>query len=163
MKKILILNTGGTFNKIYNPLNGTLEIDKNTSALTDIANKWLCEFEILNIINKDSLEMTSEDRAELLHTIKHSKYSHIIVIHGTDTLHLSSEAIAEAKLKKYIVFTGAMVPYSIEPVEASANLASAYGYLQALEKEGIYIAINAVFGSYKKVQKDRQQGRFILL
>jgi len=163
MKKILILNTGGTFNKIYNPLNGVLEIDKNASALLNIANKWLCDFEILNIINKDSLEMTSKDRLELLDTITHSKYTHIIIVHGTDTMDISASFLAEERLEKHIVFTGAMVPYSIDPVEATANLASAYGYIQALNRHGIYIAMNRAMGSYDMVLKDRKQGKFTIV
>jgi len=56
-----------------------------------------------------------------------------------------------------------MVPYSIDPVEATANLASAYGYVQALEKDGVYIAMNAVLSSYDKVKKDHKQGKFTLV
>ena len=163
MKKILILNTGGTFNKIYNPTNGLLEIDNSSPALKDISSKWLCDFEIKNILGKDSLEMTEKDRLELLNTIKQSEHTHIIVIHGTDTMHLSTACLADAKLEKIVVFTGAMVPYSIDPVEATANLASAYGYVQALEKDGVYIAMNAVLSSYDKVKKDRKQGKFTLV
>jgi len=162
MQKILIINTGGTFNKVYHPKNGFLKIDKSSNALHDIASKWLCEFEIINIIGKDSLEMNIQDRLELLVTIKQSSYTHIIVIHGTDTMDLSAEYIANAQLEKSIIFTGAMVPYSIDPVEATANLASAYGYITALEQHGVFIAMNGVIESYKKVKKDRQKGKFTL-
>jgi len=162
MKKILIINTGGTFNKVYNPSNGLLEIDTTSHALENIASKWLCDFEILNIIGKDSLEMTNQDRLELLGTISQSEHTHIIVIHGTDTLHFSAECLADAELEKVVVLTGAMVPYSIDPVEATANLASAYGYINALETQGIYIAMNGVLGSYDKVKKDRKLGKFTL-
>jgi len=162
MQKILIINTGGTFNKVYNPKRGLLEIDKTSSALTDIANKWLCDFEILNIIGKDSLDISSQDRLELLGTISQSKHTHIIVIHGTDTIDVSAEYLADAELEKVVVFTGAMVPYSIDPVEATANLASAYGYINALETHGIYIAMNGVLDSHDKVKKDRKQGKFTL-
>ena len=54
-KKILLINTGGTFNKIYNPLNGELLVNNTATALKNIASKWLCKFEIINIIGKDSL------------------------------------------------------------------------------------------------------------
>ena len=54
-----------------------------------------------------------------------------------------------------------MVPYSIDPVEATANLCSAYGYIKALEKSGIYIAMNGVMDVYEKVQKDKKLGKFI--
>ncbi len=162
MKRILIINTGGTFNKVYNPNNGLLEIDQTSDKVEDIASKWLCGFEILNIIGKDSLEITNQDRLELLGTISQSKYTHIIIIHGTDTMDISAEYLADADLGKYIVFTGAMVPYSIDPVEATANLASAYGYLQAIEEDGVYIAMNGALDTYNKVKKDRKKGLFTL-
>jgi len=162
MKKILIISTGGTFNKIYHPLNGNLEIDKQGKALHTIAQKWLCKFEILNIIGKDSLEITNHDRLELLSTIHQSDYTHIIIVHGTDTMDITAEYLADAELEKTIVLTGAMVPYSIDPTEATANLASAYGYINALEKEGVFIAMNGVMDSYEKVKKNRKEGKFTL-
>ena len=162
MHKILIISTGGTFNKHYNPINGTLKIDKTSSALQEIASKWLCSFEILNIIGKDSLEMTNHDRLELLSTIHQSDYNKIIIVHGTDTMNITAEYLADAELEKTIVLTGAMVPYSIDPTEATANLASAYGYINALEKEGVFIAMNGVMGLYGKVKKNRKEGRFTL-
>jgi len=160
MNKVLIISTGGTFNKRYNPKNGTLEIDKNSNALKKIASKWLCDFEILNIIGKDSLEITNHDRLELLSTIHQSIHHNIIIVHGTDTMDVTAEYLADAELEKTIVLTGAMIPYSIDPIEATANLASAYGYINALEKEGIFIAMNGVMDSYEKVKKNRKEGRF---
>ena len=161
-KKILIISTGGTFNKEYLPKEGTLRVDESSKAVYDIASKWLCEFEVLNIIGKDSLEMNSQDRLELLATIIQSDYKDIIVIHGTDTMELSAEYLADADEEKRIVMTGAMVPYAVDPVEATANLASAFGYIQTLEKEGVYIVINGVFGAYNKIKKDRKNGKFIV-
>ena len=162
MKKILIISTGGTFNKIYNPKNGNLEIDKNSQALKTIASKWLCKFEIQNIIGKDSLEITNHDRLELLSNIHQSSYHSIIIVHGTDTMDVTAEYLADAELEKTIVLTGAMVPYNIDPTEATANLASAYGYINALQKEGVFIAMNGVMDSYEKVKKNRKEGKFTL-
>ena len=161
-KKILLISTGGTFNKTYNPKNGELEIDKNSSALQTIASKWLCEFEILNIIGKDSLEITNHDRLELLSTIHQSSYQSIIIIHGTDTMDVTAEYLAEAELEKTIVITGAMVPYSLDATEATANLASAYGYIHTLEKNGVFIAMNGIMDNFEKVKKNRKEGKFTL-
>ena len=162
MHKILIINTGGTFNKVYNPLNGELIVDQTAHAIEEIASKWLCEFEVLNIIGKDSLDMSNHDRLELLATISQSDYKYIIIIHGTDTMHLTAEYLTDGDCEKCIVLTGSMVPYSIDPIEATANLASAYGYINALEKEGVFIAMNGVIASYEKVKKNRKEGRFTL-
>jgi len=162
MRKILIISTGGTFNKIYDPLNGELVIDENSKALEEIASKWLCKFKIINIIGKDSLHITNQDRLLLLATINHSEYDDIIMIHGTDTMDSTAEYLANGDLDKRIVLTGAMVPYSIDPVEATANLASAFGYIQTLTDDGLYIAMNGLCGSYNKIIKDKKNAKFIL-
>jgi len=158
---ILIVNTGGTFNKFYDPLSGELIVDQGSRTLEEIASKWLTSFEIINIIGKDSLEMTNHDRLELLATLSRTEAEKIIVVHGTDTMHLTAEYLADADLEKQIVLTGAMVPFSIDPVEATANLASAYGFLHNLKHYGIYIAMNGVIDHFGNVTKDRQEGRFI--
>jgi L-asparaginase len=160
-KKILILNTGGTFNKIYNPIDGELIVDTDASALKHIAKKWQHNLEIVSIINKDSLHMTSQDRVELLSFIYQSEYNDIIIIHGTDTMELSAEYIADAELDKNIVITGAMVPYSIDPTEATANLAMAYGFLQNCTQNGVYISMNGLVLPYEQITKDRENGLFV--
>jgi L-asparaginase len=160
MKKILIMSTGGTFNKIYDPIKGEFVIDTESQALHKIAKKWQCEFEILNLIGKDSLDMNNHDRLELLATINQSEYHHILIVHGTDTMDVTAEYLADAELEKCIVLTGAMVPYSVDPVEATANLCSAYGYLNALGQEGVFIAMNGLMGSYDRIKKDRFKGKF---
>jgi len=161
MRKIVIISTGGTFNKIYDPLNGELFIDKESKAIEEIASKWLCEFEIINIIGKDSLNITNQDRLQLLSTINLSKYDDIIVIHGTDTMNVTAKYLADGNLDKRIILTGAMVPYSIDPVEATANLTSAFGYLQTLTNNDVNIVMNGVFGTHGQVIKDKKQGKFI--
>jgi len=160
-KKILVLNTGGTFNKIYNPISGELEVDENASALKDISNKWQHNLEIMSIINKDSLHMTSQDRVELLAFIYQSEYNDIIIIHGTDTMELTAEYIFDAELDKNIVITGAMVPYSIDATEATANFAMAYGFLQNCTQNGVYISMNGLIMPYSQITKDRDNGLFV--
>ena len=155
MKKILLINTGGTFNKRYDPVKGTLDVVRDDSILQALLGKWQCDLEIINIIGKDSLEMTTQDRMELLALISMNEHDDIVVIHGTDTMDVTAEYLADAEMEKRIVLTGAMVPYSIDPTDASCNLASALGYLQLQDNEG-------VFGSYDKVKKNREEGRFTL-
>ena len=153
MKKILIVNTGGTFNKIYDPIRGEFIIDLESQALNKIATKWLCEFNIVNIIGKDSLDMTNHDRLELLATISQSEYHHILIVHGTDTMEITAEYLADAELEKCIVLTGSMVPYSVDPVEATANLSSASGYINALDKAGVFIAMHGVMRKSEDIKK----------
>ena len=160
-KQILIINTGGTFNKRYDPVKGALYVDSASIALEELASKWKCKFEIMNIIGKDSLDLSSHDRLELLAIISQSEFNDIIIIHGTDTMTFSAEYLADADLEKRIVLTGAMVPYAIDPVEATANFSSAMGYLKCLKENGVYIVMNGIFDSYEKVEKDRKNSKFV--
>lgn len=162
MKNILIINTGGTFNKVYNRVNGKLDIDTSSKSIIEIMNKWLCLFDFIDIIGKDSLDFVDSDRELLLATVQQNEslYRKIIIIHGTDTMHISSDYLAKANLNVVIVFTGAMVPYSIDPVESTANLCSAIGYATSIDEAEIYIAMNGNFGNHKSITKDRLNGRF---
>jgi len=53
-----------------------------------------------------------------------------------------------------------MIPFSINPIEATANLSSAYGYLIQLKKNNIYISMNGRIELYDKLIKNRKGGYF---
>ena len=159
MNSILILSTGGTFNKIYNPKNGKLEIDKSNQALKSIEKKWLTKLNYDSIIHKDSLDFTDTDRELLANYITNCNNDKIVVIHGTDTMNLSSKVVASKNINKSIIFTGAMVPFSIDPVEATANLSLAIGFCNNATI-GTYIAMNGLVSSYDRVIKNRDIGKF---
>ncbi len=160
-RPIRILSTGGTFNKIYDPRSGALVIDPDAQALRTIARRWLTDFTIETRIGKDSLEMDDTDRHTLLHAVREAAEPILIIIHGTDTMDLSADLIAAEALDKRIIFTGAMVPWSIDPIEATANVAAAIGYARADTSEGVFVAMNGCFGLHTKVIKDRSLGRFV--
>lgn len=162
MNDILCINTGGTFNKYYDPLTGDLVVDKSSSALDAISNKWLCAFDVINIIGKDSLEFDDSDRDMILETINnHKKIDKFIIIHGTDTMHITAQFLQFNIKDKYIVLTGAMVPFSIDPIEATANFASSAGYLNSIKEFGVYISMNGLVCEFDKITKDREMGKFI--
>lgn len=166
--KVLIINTGGTFNKEYNPLSGNLEVRKDSKALEEfLLFCYNLKYKIKNIISKDSLDMTDDDRKTILNIIKNTKYRNIIVIHGTDTMDLSADFIsnsllkASKNLKKRVIFTGAMLPVSINKIEANINFSNAIGFLNAKSKNGVYISMHASVKNYKKLTKNRILGQFL--
>ncbi|MEA1914749.1 MAG: asparaginase domain-containing protein [Campylobacterota bacterium] len=163
MNKIEIINTGGTFNKIYNPILGKLEVSKNNNALKTIFKYFMKSSALPNIIgliHKDSLELTQHDRKKILKKIQNSKANKIILIHGTDTMNITAEYLSKKIKNKIIIITGAMQPFSIEPIEATSNLCSAYGYLKNCSLDGIYICMNGCVNTYDKVVKNRDLGVF---
>mgnify|MGYP000983774735 FL=1 len=161
--KITVLNTGGTFNKRYNPILGQLEVPTDNIALDKIVKSCFnVEFEIKNIVSKDSLDFTQEDREIILENIKNSASDKIIIIHGTDTVDLTAKFIEDKIQGKKIVFTGAMVPMSIDEVEATMNFSQAIGFLNAPIENGIYLSMHGSVIEHSKLKKDRSVGQFLL-
>ena len=161
--KITVLNTGGTFNKRYNPILGQLEVPTDNIALDKIVKSCFnVEFEIKNIVSKDSLDFTQEDRKTILENIKNSASDKIIIIHGTDTVDLTAKFIEDKIQGKKIVFTGAMVPMSIDEVEATMNFSQAIGFLNAPIENGIYLSMHGSVIEHSKLKKDRSVGQFLL-
>ena len=161
--KITVLNTGGTFNKRYNPILGQLEVPTDNIALDKIVKSCFnVEFDIKNIVSKDSLDFTQEDREIILENIKNSASDKIIIIHGTDTVDLTAKFIEDKIQGKKIVFTGAMVPMSIDEVEATMNFSQAIGFLNAPIENGIYLSMHGSVIEHSKLKKDRRVGQFLL-
>ena len=161
--KITVLNTGGTFNKRYNPITGQLEVPSDNIALDKIIKSCFnVEFDIKNIVSKDSLEFTDTDRETILENILNSTSNKIIIIHGTDTVDLTAKFIEDKIQGKKIVFTGAMVPMSIDEVEATMNFSQAIGFLNAPIENGIYLSMHGSVIEHSKLKKDRSVGQFLL-
>ncbi len=156
---MLILNTGGTFNKRYDSLKGELFVPNDNQAVEEILQSLVTDVSLQGVIYKDSLEMDNHDRALLATTIRQSDENIIIVVHGTDTMDLSAQYTASLGLDKVIVFTGAMIPYSIDATEATANLAMAMGYAHN-SSNGVYIVMQGIMGNYEQVKKNKSAGKF---
>ena len=160
--KITVINTGGTFNKRYNPLTGELEVPKDSLALDEIISYcYNIDFDVLNVISKDSLDMSDADREFIVKTIKNCKNENIIIVHGTDTMDLTAKYLDEKIKDKTIVLTGAMLPISINKVEATLNFSQAIGFLNSKCENGIYISMHGSVKNYKKIIKNRELGKFL--
>ena len=157
---MLILNTGGTFNKRYNPISGELEVPYDNDAVEAATRHFGYELNIAGAIYKDSLEMTADDRRMLSDIINASEEETIIVVHGTDTMELSAAFVAETVSEKAVIFTGAMIPFSIDPVDATANLAMALGYAASRPVAGAYIVMQGLIAPFDRITKNRALGRF---
>ncbi len=161
MEKILILNTGGTFNKRYNPLKGELEVPQDGIAVEAILRYcYNTSYELVNLIHKDSLEMNDDDRALLLQTVQASSCKKVVILHGTDTMDVSAAFLALHVKDKIVTFTGAMVPFHIDTVEATANFAMVLGDTMRNDQTGIYIGMHGRVAPYNVLYKNRQKGIF---
>ena len=161
MQEILIINTGGTFNKRYNPLKGELQVPNDSLALEGVLKYFYnLKYKIVNIIHKDSLDMNDDDRKEIVKIIQNSSSKKILIIHGTDTMDKTAEFLEDKIHDKCVILTGAMVPCSIDFVEATANISTAIGYMLNCQKTGIYIAMHGLVDIHNRVFKNREIGIF---
>ncbi|MEA1920899.1 MAG: asparaginase domain-containing protein [Campylobacterota bacterium] len=170
---MLILNTGGTFNKRYNPISGKLEVPydnlavetvleslhpKSTSSLTLTAH--VKDQPLAGTVYKDSLDITADDRKMIASIILQSTEKVFVVVHGTDTMHLSAALLDALVEDQAVIFTGAMVPFHIDPVEATANLAMAIGFAKSNPPKGAYICMSGEVLPHDQIQKNRALGVF---
>lgn len=156
----MILNSGGTFNKRYNEISGELEVPYDNYALEKILDSLEIKYDLAGVVYKDSLDMDMEDRKMLVRIIMESKDDTFIIVHGTDTMHITAEFLAEIFDDRKIVLTGAMKPFEIDSIESSLNLGISIGFLSGNVENGVYICMNGFVKEYKNIVKNRDLGKF---
>lgn len=156
---ILILITGGTFDKEYDEINGTLYFKE--THLPEMLKLGRCTVpaEIRTAMMIDSLEMTEADRDLILGICNTCEENAIIITHGTDTMAVTAKKLGEAGIQKTIVLTGAMIPYKFGSSDGFFNLGSALAFAQALP-HGVYVAMNGRYFDWNNVKKNRETGIF---
>ncbi len=157
--KLRIIITGGTFDKHYDEIRGTLGF--KDSHLPEILKSVRCTLPVELEINQlvDSLEMRSSNRQKILTSCKEAEEERIVITHGTDTMVETARILGEARLEKTIVLTGAMIPYAVSGSDAVFNLGCSIAAVQLLA-HGVYITMNGRIFDWDKVIKIREKGVF---
>lgn len=158
--KIRVFVTGGTFDKEYNMITGELYF-KDTH-LREMFDRGRCtlDLRISTLMMIDSMEMTDEDRENILFNCKRCREKNIVITHGTDTIVETAAKLAEAELNKTIVLTGAMIPYQFgNSSDGFFNLGNALAFVQSLP-DGVYVAMNGRYFNWDNVEKNRKTGYF---
>jgi L-asparaginase len=154
-----IIASGGTFDKHYNELNGSLGFADSHLPQAIARSRMTINpaLELLPLM--DSLDMQDEDRQRILASCQAAKEHAIVIIHGTDTMKETAAVLGAANLERTIVLTGAMIPYEIANSDALFNLGFACGVAQILTP-GVYVAMNGKVFPWDNVQKNRAAGVF---
>lgn len=160
---MLILNSGGTFNKRYNPLNGELEVPFDNEAINRVLLSFDSDYDLAGVVYKDSLDMTIDDRKILANIIMESKDDIFVIVHGTDTMNITAGFLSEIFDDRAIVLVGAMKPFEIDQVEASLNLGMAIGFAKGVDEYGVYICMNGYVEPWDKIEKNTKFGKFELV
>lgn len=154
-----ILTTGGTIDKVYFDAKSDytigdpmiVEILRTSGALVDM--------EVTQLFQKDSLEITEEDRALIVETVRTSPHRHIIITHGTDTMVETQDALAPVLADKTVVLVGSLSPARFKGTDAEFNIGVALGAVQTLPP-GAYITMNGRVFEAGSVRKNRGANRF---
>ena len=96
---IKLLITGGTFDKEYDELHGTLKFkDTHIHEMLRLGRSRL-DVKVRTVMMVDSLEMTDEDRELIVRNCRKSPEDRIVVTHGTDTMSETAKALGKAKIE----------------------------------------------------------------
>src|SRR5688500_7300136 len=158
--QIRILVTGGTFDKEYDELSGTLFFkDTHVQEMLRLGRAKL-DLAIETAMMIDSLDMDNEGRAAIVERCRAAAERAIVVTHGTDTMVETARALAAAGLAgKTIVLTGAMVPYAFGSSDGLFNLGSALSFVQVLPP-GVYVAMHGRHFAWGRARNNRTTGGF---
>ncbi len=156
---IKIFVTGGTFDKEYNMISGQLYFKDTHLAEIFKLGRCILDVEISTLMMIDSLNMTSEDRETIIYNCRKTVEDKILITHGTDSMVETANKIAESKLSKTIVLTGAMIPYKFGSSDGFFNLGNALAFVQVLPF-GVYIAMNGKYFAWDNVRKNKKTGYF---
>lgn len=161
-QSLAILVTGGTFDKQYDELTGTLAFGETHVPEMLRLGRCRLDLEVRPLMMIDSLEMTDSGRRTIADACLSAREARIVVTHGTDTMVETARALAAAvspSAGKTIVLTGAMVPYAFGSSDGLFNLGSALSFAQALPP-GVYVAMNGRCFDWDDVRKNRETGVF---
>jgi L-asparaginase len=155
---IEILTTGGTIDKIYFDAKSSFQVgDSPILELLKEANLTI-DVKVIEVLRKDSLEMTDDDRAQIRRTVEASQSQQLVITHGTDTM-LRTGCALLGVVGKTIVLTGAMQPARFRATDALFNVAAALTAVQTLPP-GVYIAMNGKIFDPRSSRKNVAKNRF---
>jgi L-asparaginase len=120
--------------------------------------------ETVRLMNKDSLEMTAEDREKILAAIRQrlASLAPIIVTHGTDTM-VETGMFLRARLVGLpvpVVMTGAMSPLGFERSDGLQNLTESLFAARVLNP-GVWIVMHNQVLPVEHAKKDRERATFV--
>lgn len=155
---IRFITTGGTIDKIY--FDALSQFEVGDSQVKHILTEALVgfDYDVVPLLQKDSLEMTDDDRQELRDYIVGDDAERYVITHGTDTMPETAEALANLKART-IVLTGALSPARFRSTDAVFNVGMAVAAAQ-VAPPGVYIAMSGQVFTAGEVRKNRAENRF---
>ncbi|HUA22457.1 MAG TPA: asparaginase [Bryobacteraceae bacterium] len=165
MQKMYVIATGGTIEKVYSERTGNVEnLDSKIDRYFRLLRLPDAEVHITHLMNKDSLEMTDDDRQLVLETVRDRlrEPAPVVITHGTDTMVETGLLLEKrlAGLQHPIVLTGAMTPLGFEGSDGLQNLTESLLAARLLTP-GVYVVMHNQVFPVDRVRKDRELARFV--
>ena len=158
--KLAILTTGGTIDKVYFDAKSDYKVGEPQIKVILERVGVTFPIEVTELFYKDSLEITAEDRANIVESVAASDADRIIVTHGTDTMVETAQALKERVGDvKTVVLVGSLTPARFRETDAEFNIGVAVGAAQSLGP-GVYLAMNGRIFDPASVRKNRAENRF---
>ncbi len=156
---ILVITTGGTIDKQYFDALSEYQITESVIAKLLETARVAQPFRVIELLRKDSLELTDEDRTLIARTIETAPETRIVITHGTDTMTVTAQSLAHIA-DKTMVLCGALAPARFAESDAAFNLGMAFACAQAAQP-GVWITMSGTVFDGLKVRKDREAGKFV--
>ena len=155
---IRFITTGGTIDKVY--FDDLSQFEIGESVVQHVLSEGLVEFEydVVSLMQKDSLEMDDLDRQKLRDYIENDDASHYIITHGTDTMAETASVLSDLD-GRTIVLTGSLSPARFKTTDAVFNVGMAVAAVQ-VARPGVYIAMSGQVFDAGAVRKNRAENRF---
>lgn len=161
LMKLVFIQTGGTIDKDYPKATKGWAFEFGEPATNRILEKLdpSFEYEVLTACQKDSLDITEEDRSKLVGLIQRHSENKFVITHGTDTMIETASFLARRIHDKLIVLTGAMKPERFSNSEAAINLGAAIATANLMDR-GVYIAMHGIVKLGTEIQRDSETGKY---
>ena len=159
LEEILVVTTGGTIDKVYFDANSQYEVGSsivdNLLHQAEVKVPW----HVQEVLKKDSLDITDEDRQAIYDVISRHANRRVIVTHGTDTMTDTAQKLAGLG-DKTIVLTGSLAPARFAMSDAIFNVGMAVAAVQTC-RPGVYIVMSGTVFNAHEVRKDRALVQFV--
>ena len=166
MRHVELITTGGTIEKTYD------EVAQRLTNRGSIVQRMLTRLRLADtrvhireLMSKDSLDFNEADRQLIIDATKAamSLSDGVVILHGTDTLSVTGEALWEqigSSLTVPVVLSGAMRPFEMKRSDALQNLTEAL-LATELAAPGVYVACHGRVLAFPGVLKDVERGTFV--
>ncbi|MEO0334968.1 MAG: asparaginase domain-containing protein [Pseudomonadota bacterium] len=163
-QQVTILTTGGTIEKSYCESDGSVKNQEPQLKAMLLSRMRLphTDFWIEEIMAKDSLDMTDQDRDLVVQKIREHSASKrpIVVLHGTDTMEKTIlHCHHSMKPSVAVIFTGAMKPAGFIDSDAQQNFTEAL-FASQIVPPGFYISFHGHLFEAPHVRKNHDLGTF---